>query len=97
MSSQDGRKALRIARCEFTMRFERSADEARLADQRIIDGMDLWQAEGADEVSRGRREWVRHVRLSDAFFVWSRHAAKLEGVDEVLWQPNEASGAAGGV
>src|SRR3954451_10942150 len=62
-------QALRIARCEFTMRFERSADEARLADQRIIDGMDLWHVDGTGEPpSRGRREWVRHVRLSDAFF-----------------------------
>jgi hypothetical protein len=58
-------QALRIARCEFTMRFERSAKEARLADQRLVDSMDLWQAEGP---IRGRREWVRYVRLSDAFF-----------------------------
>lgn len=62
-------QALRIARCEFTMRFERSADEARLTDQRIVDGMDLWRAEdGEEEPARGRREWVRHVRLNDAFF-----------------------------
>jgi hypothetical protein len=58
-------QALRIARCEFTMRFERNAKEARLADQRLVDSMDLWQAEGP---VRGRREWVRYVRLSDAFF-----------------------------
>lgn len=62
-------QALRIARCEFTMRFERNADEARLTDQRIVDGMDLWQAEGGEEgITCGRREWARHVRLSDAFF-----------------------------
>jgi hypothetical protein len=62
-------QALRIARCEFTMRFERSADEARLADQRIVDGMELWRAESdGEESSRSRREWIRHVRLSDAFF-----------------------------
>lgn len=62
-------QALRIARCEFTMRFERNADEARLTDQRIVDGMDLWRAEGGgEEPARGRREWARHVRLSDAFF-----------------------------
>src|SRR5579885_2246077 len=42
-------QALRIARSEFTMRFERSADEARLADQRIVDGMDLWQADSVGE------------------------------------------------
>jgi cob(I)alamin adenosyltransferase len=29
-------------------------------------------------------------RLSDAFFVWSRAAAVQAGVDEVLWQPNQA-------
>lgn len=62
-------QALRIARCEFTMRFERGADEARLSDQRIVDGMDLWQdADGPEDTARGRRAWVRHVRLSDAFF-----------------------------
>lgn len=27
-------------------------------------------------------------RLSDAFFVWSRASASLDGNDEVLWQPN---------
>jgi cob(I)alamin adenosyltransferase len=34
---------------------------------------------------------VRYLnRLSDAFFVWSRHAALALGHDETLWQPNEA-------
>ncbi|MFL5287317.1 MAG: replication protein RepA [Rhodopila sp.] len=41
-------QTLRIARSEFTMRFERGAQEARLADQRIVDGMDLWRDESAD-------------------------------------------------
>jgi hypothetical protein len=62
-------QALRIARCEFTMRFERSATEARLTDQRIVDGMHLWR-DGSDETElfRGGGEWARHVKLSDAFF-----------------------------
>lgn len=40
---------------------------------------------------------VRYLnRLSDAFFVWSRHASLIEGVTEVLWAPNaSASGGAG--
>jgi cob(I)alamin adenosyltransferase len=29
-------------------------------------------------------------RLSDALFVWSRWASKLQGQPEVLWSPNEA-------
>jgi len=34
---------------------------------------------------------VRYLnRLSDAFFVWSRWAAKALGHDETLWQPNKA-------
>lgn len=62
-------QALRIARCEFTMRFERSASEARLADQRIVDGMDLWRDATTEEaLFRTGGEWVRHVRLSDAFY-----------------------------
>ncbi|MCL4794395.1 MAG: cob(I)yrinic acid a,c-diamide adenosyltransferase [Bryobacteraceae bacterium] len=32
-------------------------------------------------------------RLSDAFFVYSRRASQLSGVEEVLWQPNQASSA----
>lgn len=62
-------QALRIARCEFTMRFERGASEARLADQRIVDGMDLWRdTSSAEDLFRTGCEWVRHVKLSDAFF-----------------------------
>jgi hypothetical protein len=62
-------QALRIARCEFTMRFDRSAFEARLADQRIVDGMDLWHdATSEEDLFRTGGEWVRHVRLSDAFY-----------------------------
>ena len=40
---------------------------------------------------------IRYLnRLSDAFFVWSRHASLLEGAPEVLWAPNaSASGSAG--
>ena len=30
-------------------------------------------------------------RLSDALFVWSRWAAQLTGVPEVLWEPNQAA------
>jgi cob(I)alamin adenosyltransferase len=37
---------------------------------------------------------VRYLnRLSDAFFVWSRWAAHLCGVPEVLWEPNRAASA----
>jgi hypothetical protein len=62
-------QALRIARCEFTMRFERSLTQARLADQRIVDGMDLWRDDSdTDDLFRAGGEWVRHVKLSDAFF-----------------------------
>ncbi len=63
-------QALRIARSEFTMRFERGTQEARLADQRIVDGMDLWRDDTADEddLFRTGGEWVRHIKLSDAFF-----------------------------
>ena len=32
-------------------------------------------------------------RLSDALFVWSRWASHVQGVAEVLWEPNEAAGA----
>ncbi|HLH43978.1 MAG TPA: cob(I)yrinic acid a,c-diamide adenosyltransferase [Bryobacteraceae bacterium] len=39
-------------------------------------------------------EAVRYLnRLSDALFVWSRWANQLQGVPEVLWEPNEAAGA----
>jgi hypothetical protein len=63
-------QALRIARSEFTMRFERGAQEAHLADQRIVDGMDLWRDDTASEsdLFRTGGEWVRHIKLSDAFF-----------------------------
>lgn len=62
-------QALRIARCEFTMRFERSSMEARLTDQRIVDGMHLWRDDSSEtELFRSGGEWARHVRLSDAFF-----------------------------
>ncbi len=62
-------QALRIARCEFTMRFEHSCTEARLTDQRIVDGMHLWRDDSSEtELFRSGREWARHVRLSDAFF-----------------------------
>lgn len=45
----------------------------------------LQRAEGGVEVE------VRYLnRLSDAFFVWSRWAAKALGHDEVLWEPNKA-------
>lgn len=30
-------------------------------------------------------------RLSDAFFVWSRHANRILDADEVLWRPDAAS------
>lgn len=72
-------QALRIARCEFTMRFERSSTEARLADQRIVDGMDLWRdSSDSDGPFRAGGEWVRHVRLSDAFFAHlMEHAVPL--------------------
>lgn len=62
-------QALRIARCEFTMRFERSSTEARLTDQRIVDGMHLWRDNcSEEELFRSGGEWARHVKLSDAFF-----------------------------
>lgn len=62
-------QVLRIARCEFTMRFNRSDTEARLADQRIVDGIDLWQDATDDEdLFRTGGEWVRHVRLSAPFY-----------------------------
>lgn len=32
-------------------------------------------------------------RLSDAFFVWSRWVAVVQGVEEVLWEPNKAASA----
>lgn len=62
-------QALRIARCEFTMRFEKGTNEARLADQRIVDGMSLWRDDGTeDQLFRTGGEWARHVKLSDAFY-----------------------------
>ncbi len=63
-------QALQIARSEFTMRFERGAQEARLADQRIVDGMDLWKDDFSDrdDLFRTGGEWVRHIKLSDVFF-----------------------------
>ena len=62
-------QALRIARCEFTMRFERGPTEAQLNDQRIIDGMHLWRDDSSEtELFRNGGEWARHVKLSDAFF-----------------------------
>lgn len=62
-------QALRIARCEFTMRFEKGSSEARLADQRIVDGMSLWRDDSTeDDLFRTGGEWVRHVKLSDAFY-----------------------------
>jgi cob(I)alamin adenosyltransferase len=37
-------------------------------------------------------EAIRYLnRLSDALFVWSRAANQILGVDEVLWQPNQAA------
>ena len=50
-------------------------------------------------VTLARREEVppeaeRYLnRLSDALFVWSRWASHVQGVAEVLWEPNEAAGA----
>jgi len=39
----------------------------------------------------GAADAVRYLnRLSDAFFVWSRGAARALGHDEVLWAPNQA-------
>jgi len=39
-------------------------------------------------------EAVRYLnRLSDAFFVWSRWANHRLGVDEILWEPNQAASA----
>lgn len=41
-------------------------------------------------------EVLRYLnRLSDALFVWSRWASTAMGVPEVLWDPNQAAGAAG--
>jgi|UniRef100_A0A8J4H9K1 hypothetical protein len=75
-------QALRIARSEFTMRFEAGASEARLSDQRIVDAMDLWHDESRAandaELFRTGGEWVRHVKLSDAFFAHlMEHAVPL--------------------
>lgn len=42
-----------------------------------------------DEVDAVALAYVN--RLSDAFFVWSRHAVHLTGDDEELWAPNAAS------
>ena len=37
-------------------------------------------------------EAVRYLnRLSDALFVWSRWASHVQGVPEVLWEPNQAA------
>jgi cob(I)alamin adenosyltransferase len=37
-------------------------------------------------------EAIRYLnRLSDAFFVWSRWANHVLGVQEVLWEPNQAA------
>jgi cob(I)alamin adenosyltransferase len=37
-------------------------------------------------------EAVRYLnRLSDALFVWSRWASRVEGVAETLWEPNRAA------
>jgi cob(I)alamin adenosyltransferase len=37
-------------------------------------------------------EAVRYLnRLSDAFFVWSRWASRVEGAAETLWEPNRAA------
>jgi cob(I)alamin adenosyltransferase len=37
---------------------------------------------------------IRYLnRLSDAFFVWSRWANVIMGVEETLWQPNQAASA----
>jgi cob(I)alamin adenosyltransferase len=42
-------------------------------------------------------EAIRYLnRLSDAFFVWSRRAAQVLGVPEVLWEPNRAASATPG-
>ena len=39
-------------------------------------------------------EAIRYLnRLSDALFVWSRWACRAAGVDETLWQPNQAASA----
>lgn len=39
-------------------------------------------------------ESLKYVnRLSDAFFVWSRWVAVVQGVEEVLWEPNKAASA----
>jgi cob(I)alamin adenosyltransferase len=37
-------------------------------------------------------EAIRYLnRLSDALFVWSRWASRVEGVAETLWEPNRAA------
>ncbi len=48
-------------------------------------------AEALQRAEGGVEAEVRYLnRLSDAFFVWSRWAAKVLGHDETLWQPNKA-------
>jgi cob(I)alamin adenosyltransferase len=44
-----------------------------------------------EEVSNDAIQYLN--RLGDAFFVWSRWACRTLGVDEVLWEPNQASSA----
>lgn len=40
------------------------------------------------------RDPIRYLnRLSDAMFVWSRWASVQLGIEEVLWQPNQAASA----
>jgi hypothetical protein len=58
-------QAMRIARCEFTMRWSAAAsNQAQIADQRVVDGLQLWR----DAESETLGEWVRHVRLTQPFF-----------------------------
>jgi cob(I)alamin adenosyltransferase len=47
---------------------------------------------GLSRVQEVPQETVRYLnRLSDAFFVWGRWANHVQGVPEVLWEPNEAA------
>jgi cob(I)alamin adenosyltransferase len=54
----------------------------RRAERRVV---------AVQRTAGGCDDEVRYLnRLSDALFVWSRWAARQQGVPEVLWDPNKA-------
>lgn len=77
-------QVLRIARCEFTLRWSADEKTTQIADQRLIDGLKLWREDDEDVIDEGDLfrsggGWVRYVKLTQAFYEHlMQHAVPLD-------------------